>query len=680
MFEPNGMRRLDTKSMKTIAATARKGKTKTRTPGSKLKRRPIARWQQPSVLASLALVAVVFACYANSLGNGFVFDDEFLVPAYSRAWSFSHFFQTLLESYRPVRNASYALDFLIWGWHPFGFHLTNVLIHSGNTVLVFFLIRRFTVKPATALLAALIFAVHPIQTDSVSYVSGRRDLLFVLFYLAAFHAYLSYRENRTRMSFALFLGFWALSLMSKEMAVSLPLVIFIWNFCEVWRDGIGGWTERFFQASRRAFARDKWLYLLLASATLGFGLFAVFYLRASGRVGGGGLNYWGGSFYATVLTVIRVHMWYLKQLIYPTPIAQYFGAFDISTSLLDWRVILSMVVVGAVICWGAASLKKDRLMAFAVFSYFATLIPVSQIIPHHELLADHYLYLPMMSFGLLAAVLVNALARRGKRPRQIVYGLASVILVTLAALTVSRNQDWKDELSVWQANYESVPNSPRASYNLGGLYMTKNPDKSEALLKESIASDPTFEAAYLALAKLYVARKRIPEAEQLIQQGVDLIGTNTRSFVLRNPSLLKSQFTTTLAAAKWEEGDHDATERLLWEAVKVYPWNMSPYEALANLYHSSDRRKEEDVLVQAISAKASAYEVRARLAALLMDGKRYDEALSALQELRDLRPTESACEKARPYLADMKSGVPKSMEQRPLSQTLDLVLQQCPAR
>jgi len=666
--------------MKRTAATARKGKAKARTASSKPKRKLIWRWEQGSVLAATILVAVVFACYANSLGNGFVFDDEFLVPAYGRVRSFSHLVQTLLDSYRPVRNASYAIDFQVWGLRPFGFHLTNVLIHAGNTVLAFFLIRRFATKARTAFLAALIFAVHPIQTDSVSYVSGRRDILFALFYLAAFHAYLSYRASRSRTAFVLFLGFWALSLMSKEMAVSLPLVIFIWNFCDQWGEAAGSWLQRSIQASKRAFGKDKWLYTLLAAASLGFGVYAIFFLRASGRASGTGIDYWGGSLYATVLTVIRVHAWYLKQLIYPTPIAQYFGAFDVSTSLLDWRVVVSLAVVGSVVIAGAALLKKNRLMAFAVFSYFAALAPVSQIIPHHELLADHYLYLPMMSFSLLVALVVNMVAQRGRQPGLIAYGLVVVLILVLAGITVSRNRDWKDELSVWEANYKSVPNSPRASYNLGGLYMMKNPEKAEALLKESIASDSTFEAAYLALAKLYVARKRIPEAEQLIQQGLDLIGTKTRSFVLRNPSLLRSQFTTTLAAAKWEAGDREATERLLREAVRLYPWNMSPYEALANLYHNSDRRKEEDVLRQAVSVSASSFEVRARLAALLIESKRYNEALSTLREMVDLSPTESACEKARPYLADMKSGAPRSMEQRPLSEMLELVLQQCAAR
>jgi tetratricopeptide (TPR) repeat protein len=663
--------------MKTIRGTARKGKAKPRTTASKQNRNVIWGFERGSVIAAAVLVAIVFACYANSLGNGFVFDDEFLVPAYGRVRTLSQLVKTLLDSYRPVRNASYAIDFFLWGMQPFGFHLTNVLIHAANAVLVYFLIRRITSRAPIAFLAALIFAVHPIQTDSVSYVSGRRDILFTLFYLAAFLAYLRYREARSLRNFALFVVFWVLSLMSKEMAVSLPLVILIWNFCELWNEENGSWLKRSLRASTRALAKDKWFYALLAVGTLGFASYAIFVLRASGRASGAGLEYWGGSLYATVLTVIRVHTWYFKQLVYPTPIAQYFGAFDISTSLLDWRVLVALAVVGAVIIAGCVLLKRNRLMSFAILSYFAMLAPVSQIIPHHELLADHYLYLPMMSFGLLVGLVANSVSERGKQPRQIAYGCAAVLVVVFAGITVSRNRDWKDELSVWEANYKSVPNSPRASYNLGGLYAARDPQRAEALLRESIASDPSFEPAYLALAKLYVTKKRIPEANELIQRGLSLIDSRTRSFVLRNPSLLRSQFTTTQAAAKWEEGDHQATERLLLEAVSIYPRNTSPYEALANLYHNSDRGKEEQILKQALSANSTAFEVRARLASVIIERKGYDEAQTILSGMQNLSPTASACEKSRAYLAAMKSGVPNSMEQKSLADTLQLVMQQC---
>ena len=148
-------------------------------------------------IAVLALVALVVICYANSIGNAFVFDDLQVVLIDGRPTSLSHLMRMLTSSYRPIRNLSYALDFGIWGASPFGFHLTNIIIHAANTVLVFWLVRRISSNRGYfPFLAAAIFAVHPIQTDAVTYISGRRDILFSLFYIASFHAYLSFRKSR----------------------------------------------------------------------------------------------------------------------------------------------------------------------------------------------------------------------------------------------------------------------------------------------------------------------------------------------------------------------------------------------------------------------------------------------------------------------------------------------------
>src|SRR5260370_30656590 len=111
---------------------------------------------------------------------------------------------------------------------------------------------------------------------------------------------------------------------------------------------------------------------------------------------------------------MRVQAWFLKQLVYPTPITQYSGAFPISTSILDWKVILSGILVLSALGAGIFALGRHRLASFAILSYFALLLPVSQIIPHHELLADHYLYLPIFSFSLLVGLGAKALANGGE--------------------------------------------------------------------------------------------------------------------------------------------------------------------------------------------------------------------------------------------------------------------------
>src|ERR1051326_1239125 len=471
------------------------------------------------LIAIVFLVVVVFVCYFNTLGNEFVFDDLLLVIGNSRIRHLN--LGLLLNSYRPLRDISYAVDFALWGEHPFGFHATNMVIHAANVLLVFTLIRRFTGGLATATLAALIFAVHPIQTDAVTYISGRRDILFTLFYLLAFHCYLTYYRKRWSTEavvyFILFFVLWALSLLSKEMAASLPILIFVWHYCDSWdEDEKGSWWRQAAHTARKAFGRERWLYISLWLIGIAFTLYWVFVRRASQRVIAGKINYWGGSFYANFLTVARVHAWYLKQLVYPTPIAQYLGSVEISHSILEWRVLFALVIVGGTLVAGFLLLKQDKLMAFAVLSYFVLLLPVSQIIPHHELLADHYLYLPMMSFGLFVALAVRRISDSGLLNRHAPYVAAGAAIVILGVMTICQNRTWKNERTLWTANYQAVPNSPRAALNLGNTYQETEPERAKELFRRALELDPTpdiKDKLYDRLAVILIDEKKFDEAE-----------------------------------------------------------------------------------------------------------------------------------------------------------------------
>ena len=471
---------------------------------------------------SFCLIVIVFLCFANSLGNDFVFDDIYLVVQnkYIRSPDLS----IILSTYRPLRDLSYALDLRIWGEGPFGFHLTNIIIHSANVLLVFTLIRRLSDDVVSATLAALIFAVHPMQTDAVTYISGRRDLLFSFFYLLAFHTYITYYRSRKSVQaaayFSLFLILWALSLMSKEMAASLPLVIFVWHYCDVWEPG-PSWWRQVATTTWRTFIKDKWFWLLLFVGGLVFTGYWVFIKQASRKARWGEIDYWGGSLLNNFLTVVRVHAWFLKQLVYPTPIAQYLGAFEPSQTIFDWSFALSLVVVVGVLIYGFVSLNRDRLMAFAIFSYFVLLLPVSQIIPHHELLADHYLYLPMMSFGLFVALLVRRIKHSSKTAGKVAYVITGVAIVIFAVITVVQNRVWKNERTLWAANYKAVPNSPRAAMNLGNTYQDTDLDKAAEYYKRALGLNPTPEikrSLHDRLAVILMHQQRFDEAEFFVAE------------------------------------------------------------------------------------------------------------------------------------------------------------------
>jgi tetratricopeptide (TPR) repeat protein len=689
-----------------VSVAAGKKKKSTHPSAKKLGSKLTAPVQTRSVyIAAGALLVLVLLCYANALANGFVFDDHGHVLSNKSFRSLANLPSLLTASYRPLRDISYSLDFAVWGEQPFGFHLTSILIHLANTCLVFLLIHRLAREILSASLAAAIFAIQPVQTDAVAYISGRRDVLFSFFYLASFHCYLTYRRivsNRQKKAhnggrafayFALFLFCWALSLLSKEMAVSLPLFIFVWNLCDAWVQDGNSWGRRFLSAMKKAFSRDKWLYIAASLAVPAYAWYQVFIKGGSQRARMSGFDYWGGSFYTNMLTSIRVQAWYLKQLVFPTPIVQYSDGFDIATTMFEWRVILSIIVVGATLVGGFVLLNRDRLMAFAVFSFFVMLLPVSQIIPHHELLADHYIYLPMMSFGLFVALLVRKISLKSEMIKRTAYGVAVAVLIVFAVMTVLRNRVYKDDFTLWKTNYEEVPNSIRAIYSLAGQYATSNPAKGVELYKQCIALDPCYASPYVSLAVLNNTKEKAREVEELVRQGLSLPDSRLVSTRYENPNSFRSEMTTALAVSKGFQGYPEQAEELLLQAIDLYPANSQPYPLLAGIYHKADREKEIEILKKQIAVFPTDYYALQTLSYRFIQGKRYDDSLPYLERMLAIVPndfdanyqmgqvyrTKKDCARARMYLTSAKQAASRPEDTKAIDEALTQLQRQCGA-
>jgi tetratricopeptide (TPR) repeat protein len=636
-------------------------------------------------------MAVTFACFANSLGNGFVFDDNYQVIGNSQLRNIENVPKLLTASYRPIRDITYAIDFWLWGRSASGFHLTNVLIHLANTLLVFLLLRKITSAVWPSVIGALIFAVHPMQPDAVTYISGRRDVLFSFFFLASFLSYLRYHEKKSYKYLAFSLILWALSLMSKEMAASLPLFIFAWSFCEAWDKPDHSWRAQFFGALRKAFVKDKWLYVVLILAVAAFGYYTIYIQGGSRMVGGSGLSYWGGSFYANALTAICVHAWYLKQLVFPTPVVQYLGAFEVASTIADPRVILSIVIVGGVLVSGFVLLRRNRLMAFAIFSYFILLLPVSQIIPHHELLADHYLYLPLASFGLFVGLLVEKIASRGALYKRIAYGAVAFSIAALAVMTIVRNRDWKDEFTLWQAGYEEAPNSFRAAANLAVLHMDRNPNKAIELYLRSVELEPLYGPAYLGLADLMKSKDKARELEAMIEKAramprPEIITAGQQYYWSLDYYLLAA-----LAVTKHNQGERDEAEQMLKNLMASNPTRPEAYKLLASLYRDKDLEKELDVYRKQAEANPRDPLSLNSFANRLMQEKRHDEAMPYLERvlaldaenfnanyrIGEILLTKNDCARARAFFATARDAVADSEQQQAVQVAFANLEQRC---
>ncbi len=497
------------------------------------------------------LAVAIGGVYYNALSNGFVFDDYLLVVNRSAlpqvvSEPLLAFSPTAL-GYRPLRTLSYVLDYRLGGMHPWVFHLNNLIYHWIAACLVFFVTLRLVASNAvasspdtalrTALFAALLWAMHPVQTEAVTYISGRRDILTGLFFFLGLYAFLRFRAQsrqpapRGRQASWLLLAVLAygLGLLSKEMAVTLPLVMLSYDYVYGLRleEVKFGWT--YVRELGRGIARTVWghkyLYLPLLLGGVCFSLYAVFVALPVWRVG-----WYGGSIATNFLTTARIWVYYLYLLLWPVPLlADYTGAFAVTRSLFDpWALsAVGLLLVLFLVTMG--TLRYSRLAAFSGLWIAITLLPVSHIIPYPEMMAEHYLYIPSFGFCLLVALGLARLTE-GFKPQAsslwkmvVGYGLLVIFLIFYAGRTVIRNRDWRDDLTFYNRVVRDNPYSARARLGLGYAY--DRGGLTRMGIQQYLAGlriDPRDPRLYTNLGAAHLKLKELGEAELVYQKALKL--------------------------------------------------------------------------------------------------------------------------------------------------------------
>lgn len=426
--------------------------------------------------ALFLIVATTVLVYANSLSGEFVFDDTKqiagnpslhswgnLVRAFtSDVWSFQRgsFTRDIPPPYyRPLFTAYLTVNFQLFGlWEP-GWHLMNLLVHTGATVTVFFLIKRLSNDNVIATLAALLFGLHPAHVESVAWISGIPDPLAALFFVPSMIWYVRYRtEGGTIFLFASVIAY-GLSALCKETPLALPLVLVVWELTQ-------------------AHARQKLStrFREIALQMIPYGLTAVAYLALRfsvlGRIS------WKHPFMAQVpdsaiwMTVPFVVVTYLRHLIAPFYLSLIYGTSFI-TDASDLRFFLptAILLALAALLWiYRRSLSSQVWIAIALIA--APLLPVLNLrVFHFEyIIQDRYLYLPSIGFCYLLAILIVRLASRQK---QFAVGLAILLVIIFGAGTVAQNRVWHDAVALWQRAIYYAPNSWSTHYNLGLAYLNR---------------------------------------------------------------------------------------------------------------------------------------------------------------------------------------------------------------
>jgi tetratricopeptide (TPR) repeat protein len=423
-------------------------------------------------LALFFLLTVSISVYLNSLYGGFLLDDEMLIQDAAVIRSFD----MDLITYRLVRTLSYAIDYFFWGLNPVGYHISNIIYNAFTVLMVFFVTKRLTGVLVVAFITALLFALHPIHTESVSYLSGRRDILSTLFYLGGFLAYLRARENRGIGNYVVVVACYFAAITSKEMGITLPAMIFAYEVLQT----AGGHHDpsRFgsviiFRALWENIKRFRITIFLVALLVGTYLYLTIFVHNASRLVSFDSISWWGGSPAANFATVFSVLLTYVKIIFFPIVLRFDYHQFPYAFSFFEARVILSLFIVCSLLAASIVLIKRNRLLTFSIWWFFIALLPVLHIIPHHILMAEHYLFLPSYGFCLAGGILFQKIYTTDKTKFVAIVAMVTV-LTFYAYRTVARNMDWTDYPSLTKEALIHDPDNPIAHFFLGRDYLDKD--------------------------------------------------------------------------------------------------------------------------------------------------------------------------------------------------------------
>jgi Flp pilus assembly protein TadD len=473
--------------------------------------------------------------------------------------------------YRPMMMLGYLICSRLFGFGPPGFHLANLLANVGVVLLVFLVVRQMFRSQAVAVVAASLFALHPIHSEAVNWIAAVTELELALFYLLTFGLFLASARAAGRVSVPVqvaMAGSFVLALLSKEQALTLPLLATLY--------------EHWFREDR---VETKWEQK--ASRYAALWLLSAAYLVVRLRYLGGlappiskpGLE--PGTPIIAVPALIGEYGW---RLVWPVRLCAYYELPSGVATLLAWALagILTLALCG----WAGAVLwRVNRQAAFGIIWILATLAPVLNIRwMVNNAFAERYLYLPSVGFcwilGWAAMRCWDWLSARGSRWRAALPAAACLLGVLCMVRIALRNRDWRDDVTFYTSTLVISPDSYYMHSNLGGAYFARgNRAAAEKEWREALRLAPENEFVLHNLGLLAYADKHYEEAEGFLVLTI---------LIRPNYSTAHLDLGKTYAAmGRWEEA-----ETQLRAAVALSPLSVQAHNALGELYLDKRRPRE----------------------------------------------------------------------------------------
>ena len=452
----------------------------------------------------MVIFVFCWAIYFNSLENSFHYDDMHSIvenPHIRTLKNIPAFFTTPemfakekdQSMYRPVLLMSYAINYALGEYDVVGYHIFNILFHIGNALLIYWFVLLMGGDKIHALLAGLLFSVHPINTEPINYISSRSSLLATTFFLLGFCLFLQANrsisegsKDRGILAYGLSLISYGLSILTKTIGITLVAMVMIYDLlflCDLdWRK----WGRRFVRY-HLPYVGVAFIYVV-----------AIRFIDPSvvEKAATGPVREYGEQ----ILTQIKGYVYYIKLLLLPIGL-NVEHQFFVSKTFFEWAVVFSFLLLASILYLSFRAVRFSKLVPFSVLWFYICLAP-SSLVPLNVLVNERRLYISWIGFAILVGYLfARWVYGRGQLAK---VGAAAAVLLFGCGLVGQRNEVWADPYALWRDAVGKSPGMVRAHTYLGNAYKDMGRiDEAEAEYKRAIEVKPEHKVSYNNLGNLY---------------------------------------------------------------------------------------------------------------------------------------------------------------------------------
>ena len=584
-----------------------------------------------SNLIPMALCALIvlggIAAYANSMAGVFVFDDQRQIVENKTIRSLWPLGPLVADASRPVVVVSLAANYQFGQLNVFGYHVVNLAIHLAAGLVLFGFVRRtlwlvpqYSSKSATAdflaFAVAIVWLVHPLATESVTYVIGRSESMMGLFYLVCMYCVLrGSQASRSGPWYVAAVAACWLGMGTKQVMVTAPVVTLLYD-------------RIFLSASWAEIRRRRWALYVGFLPALGWLVFATLTTVTQPGAASAGFGLRGITWYEYLGTQGGVILHYVRLAFWPDQLCLDYR-WPVAES--PWKIVVPGAVVAALLAVSLVAIRRWPRLGFLGLSFFLILAPTSSIMPINDLAVEHRMYLPLIALVLLVVLAFDTLARRCVARGPSRQGLEAValliVIVSLAMRTIDRNRDYHHPATMWNDVLATSPRNARAHNNLGKLLqLDEKYDEAAAYYERAIRFNPNYAKVHNNLGLILTRQGKYDQASASFRQAIKLMPDFADAHnhfgvvLLRQGNLV------------------DAHERFE-HAIRIAPGNEKIHNNLGNLYQRQGKFEAAAAAYrQAIRLDPDYADAHNNLGIVQTRQENYRDALSAFEQALRINP------------------------------------------